>query len=173
MTNAAKNKGKGFERETCHIFESATGLSWQRVPNSGAFIGGLNAARIAALSDTQVLLCRGDIIPPTEFKGVVIECKFHKSFAFHHLFSSSRELNSWIDQCLISYNESKGKFFAVIFKINHCGAFIVVRKDQLNSSDEIGHDYMYNGIWYRITEFDENWVKKHQEEIRKLCATSN
>lgn len=173
MANANKNKGKGFESQISDMFAQVTKLNWQRVPNSGAFIGGKNVNRIQSMSANQIQLMRGDIIPPEEFNGVCIECKFHKDFAFHQLFDNSKTLDAWISQCLIDYNRSNGKFFAVIFKINHKGSFICCFENQIKQ--EKGLDYIYNDaennkIHMRVYQFDKHFLNKHITTIKSLCS---
>jgi Holliday junction resolvase len=167
MGNPAKNKGKGFEREVADLFGKVTGLHWQRVPNSGAFIGGKNVGRIQQMSSSQVLLTRGDIIPPDEFKGICIECKFHKDFAFHQLFEKSIELEAWIEQCLVDYNVSGGKAFFVIFKVNRKGMFVCTKKSQFDNLN--GLDYIYKNEAYRLCKFDAEWLKLNLDKLKTLC----
>lgn len=170
-----KAKGKGFEREISDIFTEVTKLNWQRVPNSGAFIGGKNAKRISTMSNNQIQLMRGDIIPPEEFNGVCIECKFHKDFEFHQLFDNSKSLDAWITQCLVDYKISKGKFFAVIFKVNRKGSFICCFENQIKQIK--GLDYIYidkendnKELHFRIYKFDKEFLIKHITSIKELCS---
>ena len=39
----SKNKGKTFEREVCKILKEIYEDNFERVPHSGAFVGGQNA----------------------------------------------------------------------------------------------------------------------------------
>jgi Holliday junction resolvase len=167
MSNANKNKGKSFEREVAELFSEATGLNWQRVPNSGAFIGGKNVTRINQMSNNQILLTRGDIIPPDEYNGICIECKFYKDFAFHQLFEDSLELNKWIDQCMVDYEKSNGKVFMVIFKINRKGAFICTLKEQFEIKKSL--TYINKNREYSVSKFDLEWISNHKSKIKKLC----
>jgi hypothetical protein len=174
---ANKQKGKRVEREIADLFSQETGLSWQRVPNSGAFIGGQNVNRIQNLSENQILLARGDLIPPDEFSGVVIECKGRVDFSFNLLFEKSTDLDSWIKQALIDYEVSNGKFLAVIFKVNRKGYYVAYKKGQLHSSVlRNGLDYLYEpeeegsrAEWYRIEKFDDRWIKNYKLQIKQLC----
>lgn len=167
MSNANKNKGKGFEREVADLFSQATGLHWQRVPNSGAFIGGKNSSRIQQLSNNQILLTRGDIIPPDEYNGICIECKFHKDFPFHLLFDDCLELNKWIDQCMVDYEASNGKVFMVIFKINRRGLFICTLKDQFKITKSL--TYITKNREYSVSKFDLEWIQNNKHTIKELC----
>ena len=40
MASKSKNKGKGFEREVCKILGEIYDDNFERVPHSGAFVGG-------------------------------------------------------------------------------------------------------------------------------------
>ena len=164
-----KKKGKAFERECCDIFKAGTGLSFQRVPGSGAYLGGRNVIRADSLSDEQVLLARGDIICPTEWNGAVVECKARASFSFNLLFADSTTLNDWIDQCNIDYKQTGGKFFAVIFKVARRGTYIVTIANQIDVFERNYLAYTYDNTNYTISEFDEKWVKDHKDEIETLC----
>ena len=57
MANKNKTKGKNFERQICELFTKTYGVNFQRVPNSGAFVGGLNTKRYENLTNEQVLFC--------------------------------------------------------------------------------------------------------------------
>ena len=63
MSSKSKNKGKGFEREVCRILSEIYQDNFERVPHSGAFVGGLNAARKSTLTENQIKAFKGDIIP--------------------------------------------------------------------------------------------------------------
>ena len=86
MANKNKNKGKAFERQICEILSKCFGLNFQRVPNSGAFVGGLNIQRYDKLTEEQKLLADGDIIVPKELSHISMECKSYKDFSFSSLF---------------------------------------------------------------------------------------
>ena len=44
MANKNKNKGKAFERQICEILTNCFGINFQRIPNSGAYVGGVLAS---------------------------------------------------------------------------------------------------------------------------------
>ena len=75
MTSKSKNKGKGFERDVCKILGKIYGDNFERVPHSGAFVGGVNAARKSTLTENQIKAFKGDIIPPDHWKHFNCECK--------------------------------------------------------------------------------------------------
>ena len=66
MSSKSKTKGNNFEREISTYLSDLYGLSFLRVPNSGAYVGGLNAQRRATLAAGQIKTFRGDIIPPDD-----------------------------------------------------------------------------------------------------------
>ena len=172
MANKNKNRGKSFEREVCKIFEGCYGGTWRRTPTSGAFYGGSNSHRLDNASMSQALIDVGDIIPPEEYEGLVIECKLRKTFAFNLLLSTSTELESWIEQASIDYEKFEhAKVFMVIFKVVRKGLFIVTRKSQICDESVTGLDYYYNNICYRLTPFDKEWLLKHKTVIDKLCKS--
>jgi len=119
MANNNKNKGKAYERKVANHLTELFGLSFTRTPNSGAYVGGMNAFRIDKLSESQVLLTEGDIIVPDEMRNLKIECKTRKVFSFQSLFTHNKELDSWIAQA-----KSAEKIWLLIFKINNCGEYI-------------------------------------------------
>ena len=125
MSSANKNKGKRGEREIADHLTKVFGLNFERVPNSGAFIGGKNAFRRQQLTKTQNLLADGDLIVPDELNQFSFEIKTYKEFSFAGIYSNNKLLNDWIKQ---ASSTNKGVWF-LIFKINHVGAFVVY--DQL------------------------------------------
>ena len=81
----SKNKGKGFEREVCNILSEIYQDNFERVPYSGAFVGGINAARKSTLTENQIKAFKGDVIPPDDWKYFNCECKNYADFPFHKL----------------------------------------------------------------------------------------
>jgi len=121
--NASKNKGKSYEREVANYLSDVTELNFERVPNSGAFVGGANAFRTKTLSVEQIGMFEGDIITPKEWNHVRIECKWYKDFCWHQLFdcNGERTLNNWIKQA----EQGTRPLWFLCFKINRCGEFVV------------------------------------------------
>lgn len=159
MSNANKNKGKAFEREVCKVFESVYKLTFQRQYASGAFVGGLNAARLVGMSLNQQLINRGDIIPPDELNHLAIECKSRKDFKFHQLFTKSIELEGWIDQS--SHMESDC-LVMTIFKSNQKGLYVC--HDFIQLCGDCYLAYPYKEKVYFIERFDAAWVE-HRKQI--------
>jgi hypothetical protein len=123
MANANKNKGKAYERVVAKHLSQITNLSFLRVPNSGAFVGGMNFHRAETLSQEQVGMFEGDIITPVEWNHVRLECKWYKEITWSSLFSSDGEpkLNSWIEQA----EQGTRPYWFICFKINHIGEFVI------------------------------------------------
>ena len=73
MPSKGKAKGNKFERNIAAHLGTVFNLNFERVPNSGAFIGGKNKFRINQLTESQQLLARGDIIVPEELSHISME----------------------------------------------------------------------------------------------------
>jgi hypothetical protein len=160
MPNKNKDRGKKLEQRVCDIFTAVTGKKWMRVPNSGAYIGGKNVFRKKSMDATQILLTRGDVIPPDEYKNVIIECKKRKEFAWHQLFSSSKDLESFLEQVIL--DSAKGDIVLVIFGVDYKGEYVVHDIVQ-DSNVTAGMDYysIKQDKWYRIEQLSEEWIEKN------------
>ena len=123
MPNPNKQKGNRWEREVADHLAAIFGLSFQRIPNSGAFTGGKNQFRKETLSESQLLLATGDIIVPDELRHISLECKSYREFSFSSLFTTNKTLDGWIDQA----KTSDRQWFLVI-KITHSGSFVIFDK---------------------------------------------
>lgn len=166
MANKSKNKGKAFERQVAKFLSEVFQLNFERVPNSGAFIGGKNQFRKEKLSEEQQLLMDGDIITPSELSHVSLECKSYKSFRWHLLYEDGGEnqLNTWIDQVS---NTSKPLWF-LCFKINNQGEFVVF--DTIHDQFYLSSPYMiyhYNNHQYYIVNM-KNFFKDKKDKILEL-----
>jgi Holliday junction resolvase len=162
MSNRNKEKGKSFERDVCETFKSVFHLNFQRIPNSGAFIGGSNAVRMENMSQNQIQLSMGDIICPKELSNLVIECKARKDFSFNLLFDRSRELEEWIDQVLVDFNKINHGIFLVIFKINNKGQYVVYDAEQfplIVTSNALVYQYKKK---YVVHSFDVAWLEMNK-----------
>jgi len=158
MPSKSKSKGNAFERAVADHLTEVFGYNFERVPNSGAFVGGKNNQRYDSLSKSQQLIYEGDILVPDELHHMKIECKAYRDFSFHQLFSENKLLDSWIEQAY-----SKEKFWFLIFKINRRGTFVLIDYDfymqiehQLTSPNHARYkDYCvisYDGFFEEITE---------------------
>src|SRR5690606_18510619 len=92
------------------------GGSFIRSANSGAFIGGKNAARKSNLSEGQIKGLKGDIVPPDDMPRLVLEAKFYADFRFHQLLQPGPQpvLDEWIAQAMDAIDE--GDLWFVCFK---------------------------------------------------------
>jgi len=150
MSSKSKTKGNNFEREISTYLSELYGLSFLRVPNSGAYVGGLNAQRQATMASGQIKTFRGDIIPPDEFT-IVIECKNYANFPFHSLLKTGTNialLDGWIDEVETDANQD---FWLLFFKISRKGTFVCWNKKYLKLINPKIH-YLDK---YNITEIDE------------------
>ena len=120
MASSSKNKGKRWERKVAEHLSKIFELNFCRVPNSGAFVGGMNAFRKQSMSESQILLATGDIIVPDELKHIAIECKSYKDFSYAALFENNKTLNDWISQ-----SKNTDKCWFLLFKITRSGSFVV------------------------------------------------
>ena len=163
MANRNKEKGKSFERDVCETFKSVFNLNFQRIPNSGAFIGGSNSGRMENMSPNQIQLSMGDIICPKELSNLVIECKTRKDFSFNLLFDRSRELEEWIDQVEVDFKKIPKGIFLVIFKINNKGQFVVYDAGKFKlivTSNALVYQYRNK---YVIHSFDKAWLEMNRK----------
>jgi Holliday junction resolvase len=160
MANKNKNKGKAFERQICEILGKTFGLNFQRIPNSGAYVGGKNAFRYETLTEEQKLLADGDIIVPSELSHISMECKSYKDFSFSGLFLGQNALlDSWIKQA----SETQKSKWLLYFKINNKGIFVVydMSKFPLDLYRENYHIYQNR---YLIQSLDE-FLEKNKERM--------
>jgi len=98
VPSKGKAKGNSWERQLAGIFNDIFGLPFQRVPNSGAFLGGSNASRRMGLDANQERIMTGDLIVPEQLSHCSFECKFYKSFDYHLLYKQNKQFEDWIQQ---------------------------------------------------------------------------
>ena len=123
--NKSKTKGNKFELDISKYLTEKFGESFTRVPNSGAFIGGQNQVRKDQLSDNQIRLFKGDIIPPDTMSNLVIECKHYADFPFHKLIGdhSIPLLDGWISE--VEFDAGEVDLWFLIWKISRHGTYIL------------------------------------------------
>jgi Holliday junction resolvase len=163
MANKNKNKGKTFERQMCGILTNSLGLNFQRVPNSGSFVGGKNSNRYDVLTEEQKLLADGDIIVPPELSHISLECKSYKDFSFNSLFIGKNALlDGWIKQS----SDTKKQKWLLFFKINNKGIFVVydISKFQSYMQKENYHIYKNQYVIQDVFEFLEKNKNKLYEK---------
>ena len=164
MASYAKAKGKNFEREFAAHLSNVFGLSFMRIPNSGAFTGGKNFFRKALLSKSQNLLMTGDLIMPDELHNISVECKFYAKFSFVTLFSSNKQLDGWIAQA-----ETANKLWFLPFKVNNCGVHVVY--DPALAQLSIPGNYMKYSK-YIIVPLD-GFFESNKEFLLNYCKKSD
>lgn len=157
MPSVSKSKGNRGERAIADRLSDIFNLNFERVPNSGAFIGGKNSSRIARLSRSQQLLTEGDLIVPEELAHVKIECKTYKDFSWKSIFSTNKQLEDWIGQA-----KDTNKLWFLTFKINYCSACVVFSYDHFKDFQlpECYHIYKNQYIICDFeTFFQKNCIK--------------
>ena len=125
MTSKSKAKGYGWERDVCQVLSELYNDNFMRVPNSGAYTGGMNAHRKDVLTTEQIKLSRGDIIPPVSFCNFVAECKNYADFPFHQIIKKSRIalLDTWIDQ--VEADATDKDLWLLFIKITRKGTYVL------------------------------------------------
>lgn len=108
MAVNGKRKGNNGEREVASIFSKYMGGYFQRVPSSGAFIGGKNSSRKENMSKTQIRASKSDIIPPDEYENLVIEVKSYKDLTYHYFVTCEQieKVNKWIGELEFDCDEN-------------------------------------------------------------------
>jgi hypothetical protein len=158
----SKNKGKAGERELCSILEKYLGGNFERVPSSGAFIGGKNQHRREQMSTTQIRSSKSDIIPPDSLPNLVVESKWYKDFPFHAFVTNQSipTLDSWLKD--LEYDCDVNDFGILCVKINRKGWFICVKP---NTNFILTNYAMYNN--YIVLSL-EVFLEQNKNEILKL-----
>ena len=86
IARSAIRKGKNGERFCANYLTEQSGLSWIRIPNSGARTGMTNRDRVYQYNEQQLESMIGDIFPPYELKfRYIIESKNYGNFPFKKL----------------------------------------------------------------------------------------
>tara|TARA_Y100001951_G_C11153537_1_gene190580 strand:+ start:73 stop:597 length:525 start_codon:yes stop_codon:yes gene_type:complete len=146
MSKKSKQKGKSWERDVSIFLSELYKESFIRVPGSGAFIGGTNQFRKEYLSEEQIKLSRGDIIPPVKYPFFLAECKNYADFPFHQLISKERIvlLDSWIEQVEHDVT-SENDVWLLFIKITRKGTYILYPICKL---DDLQHGVRYRQYWF-------------------------
>ena len=124
MPSKSKTKGSSWERDVSKILAEIYDDSFIRVPSSGAFVGGMNVARKANMTEGQIQGFKGDIIPPDDWKYFNCECKNYADLRFHHLITDKDIplLDEWIEQTLTA--GAKDDFNIMFIKITRKGTYV-------------------------------------------------
>jgi hypothetical protein len=162
-----KNKGNAGELRIAKFLTSLYEQKFIRVPSSGAYVGGKNAARKTEMDATQISYFKSDLIPPSNMRKLVIESKFYQDFPWHQLMCSGdvKLLDSWIQQTLDVVDPSDLWF--VVFRINHRGSYACF-DTQWASEFAIDNHVRYKN--YVVTEF-EQFFQNNKQRIAQLSYT--
>jgi len=179
VTSKAKAKGNSWEREICVFLGETLGGNFQRVPNSGAYMGGKNVFRKEFLSDTQQRAAKGDIIPPDDLPYLNLEAKNYGDIAFHQIIDGQcKQLDNWIDQT--EEPADANDFSLTIFKITRKGSWVAFKAEFLPQLDLTGLSY----VTYRkafgtpeacdyIIVSHEDFFKQNKGAVRKLGGSED
>lgn len=166
MPSKSKRKGNGGELELCRVLTGIFGQSFTRVPNSGAIVGGLNAARRMKLSETQNRLYRGDVIPPDSLPRMVLESKFYADFPFHQLVQAGdvKLLDGWIGEAKESAKEDDTWFVA--FKVNRRGWFVCADNNAVKDFELKNHVHYKSYVVTDLVDF----FTHNANRVVELCG---
>lgn len=141
VARSAIRKGKNGERFCANFLTEESGLSFIRIPNSGARVGKTNRERIFQFSEDQVASMLGDIYCPPKLKDFwIIESKNYASLPFKKLQKGLKpaKISKWLDEIIwdtITYTYYKEQkkvtrdvFSFLVIKITHENAWIVYNK---------------------------------------------
>ena len=171
MPSPQKAKGSKFEREIAEFLTETYGENFMRVPNSGAYVGGINVHRKQVMSEGQVRSFKGDIIPGPSYSRFNIECKSYKDFAFNQVLSgqTNKQLENWIEQAMEVADE--GDFTVLFMKFNRQGTFIATKANPLLVLPYHGTQYcsINYGMWY-FSELN-SFFKLNKNNIQTLTET--
>lgn len=162
MPSKSKGKGNRGEREVANYLSKYFNLNFERVPNSGAFVGGKNSFRLDRLSKTQQLLTEGDLIVPEELFGMKVECKSYKKFSWFQMFTENKQLDNWIEQA-----EDTNKVWFLTFKISYAGTCVAFSQHLFDEFTIPDSFFIYKEK-YIICEF-HTFFKKNTKNILQLC----
>jgi hypothetical protein len=173
VASKSKTKGKTFEREVCKVLSEIYDDNFERVPHSGAFVGGQNASRKSTLTENQIKAFKGDIIPPDSWKYFNCECKNYADFPFHHLLQdkSIPLLDQWIEQTMDAHDT--GDIDLLFMKFNRKGIYLAFPKAHKTKFFLDRHiTYPTDGFGYwTITYWDDFKANKINTDAIETMAT--
>ncbi len=154
MSNKSKAKGSSWERDVATHLSALYDDHFMRVPNSGAYTGGMNAGRKLTMTEGQIRHMKGDIVPPDHWKHLNCECKNYASFPFHRLLMNTTIpiLEDWFDQ--IRDAADAGDINVLFMKITRVGKFVAFETTQpFLTARHV--DYIDKATWeWRITDYE-------------------
>lgn len=159
MTSKQKAKGNAFEREVAKYLTDTYSLSFHRIVNSGAYVGGSNAHRKASLDEHQGKAFRGDINAPDSWRYFNSEAKSYADLAFHQLMTECTQLERWLEQ-LMAVAEDKDVNI-LFMKFNRKGRYVAVQAniDWVKNTSHVVYNSPASGSWL-IFEFS-NFFKSN------------
>ena len=172
MTSKSKTKGKSWERDVCNFLSELYQGSFIRVPNSGAYVGGKNEYRKDTLSEEQIKLARGDIVPPQNYPYFLAECKNYADFPFHSLLAKSTisQLDNWINQVEHDVT-TEDDLWLLFIKITRKGTYVLFDRNLYNPyvhsniSANLPYGAKYRNYWF--TEMNHFFnIHKDKLEVR-------
>lgn len=175
MASKAKQKGTGWELEICKFLGSTLGGNFQRVPNSGAFLGKSNSHRKSFMSVTQVRAGKGDIIPPDHLPKLNIEAKNYADISFSQIINGNcKQLDNWIEQTEQPADDSDISF--TIFKITRKGSWVVF-KESLQDNFLLSSHVLYikneslpQETRYIVTDHEKFFINNRDKIIEIAAA---
>jgi hypothetical protein len=148
-----KRKGNGYERVVAKDLSTRFNDTFRRVPQSGAFVGGLNRHKNRNLREDAQEILAGDIICPKWFPFSV-ECKnWDHNPKLHNICSiGDKELDNWIKQAK-GQAEVSGKDWIICFKVTEYRGkeFVVMDQKVFNKHVPIDCNYPDRFFVYRGT----------------------
>jgi hypothetical protein len=148
MAIHSKKKGNSYELVIAKRLSAEFNTEFRRVPNSGAFTGGKNRAKVVDLrADAQEILS-GDLIGPKGFPFLV-EVKHYADDPMFHKIIQGQDLtlDRWIAQ-----NDGDAAFVdkesLIVFKINRKGEYVVINEESsyvVLDNGELGPYIRYKG----------------------------
>jgi Holliday junction resolvase len=161
-----KRKGNNAELQCAAILSKHLGGKFVRTPGSGAFIGGLNAARKELMSESQIRASKSDIFPPDEYKKLVVEVKSYAALPYH-AFATSQDipkLDGWIKELEADCDETD--IGILCFKTNRKGWSVCVHVKYL-SEFNLTNYVVYKG--YVILGLEE-FLKQNNNQFKKIIT---
>lgn len=129
----SKSKGNGFENTVAKkLSKTFEPYNFKRVPNSGAQLGGINAALLEKYSAEIANVFVGDVICINEGENEKfrfnIECKFYKDVEHLEQLFNNTKIPGWLNESKIDAAKT-GKTPFLVFKFNRTKEYIAVYED--------------------------------------------
>ena len=161
MSSKSKTKGASWEREITKHLTALYKLSFVRVPQSGAAIGGANQVRKEFLQAGQIKNMKGDIVPPDDWNHFNCEAKNYADFPFHQLVQGEcKQLETWLTQLLTVADDDDLNI--LFFKITRKGKYIAVpQASKWHNSPHFIYHSTKHGIW-QIFDYDTFFEHNHK-----------